>query len=127
SCARVPAAPPQPDPPGRRRFGLARPESRRQTSGARRRGEHCHAMRSTIMATPSIIRIGTLAAVALVACAAAASNGRRWSAQEVQTIRSLWIGELEPPPADPSNRYADDPAAVALGHQLFFDTRLSSN
>lgn len=79
------------------------------------------------MATPSIIRFATVAAAVLVACAAATSSGRRWSAEEVETIRSLWIGELEPLPADPSNRYADDSAAVALGHQLFFDTRLSSN
>lgn len=79
------------------------------------------------MATPPIIRFGALAAAVLVACAAATSSGRRWTAEEVETIRSLWIGELEPLPADPSNRYADDSAAVALGHQLFFDTRLSSN
>lgn len=28
-------------------------------------------------------------------------------------------------PADPTNRFADDPAAARLGHQLFFDPRLS--
>src|SRR5690606_25329111 len=106
---------------------LARPESRSRTSRAPRCGEHDNAMRKTIMATPSIIRFATVAAAVLVACAAATSSGRRWSAEEVETIRSLWIGELEPLPADPSNRYADDSAAVALGHQLFFDTRLSSN
>jgi len=79
------------------------------------------------MAAPPIIGLGALAAAVFVACAAAASSGRRWSAEEVETIRSLWIGELEPLPTDPSNRYADDSAAAALGHQLFFDTRLSSN
>lgn len=30
-----------------------------------------------------------------------------------------------PPPADVSNRYADDPAAAKLGQRLYFDTRLS--
>jgi cytochrome c peroxidase len=30
-------------------------------------------------------------------------------------------------PADPTNRYADDPRAAALGHRLFFDERLSVN
>jgi cytochrome c peroxidase len=30
-----------------------------------------------------------------------------------------------PPPADPSNRFADDAAARALGHRLFFETALS--
>ena len=33
----------------------------------------------------------------------------------------------EPLPADPTNRFADDPRAVSLGHRLFFDQRLSSN
>src|SRR4029079_19614810 len=29
------------------------------------------------------------------------------------------------PPADPSNVYADDPAAAALGKKLYFETRYS--
>ena len=63
-----------------------------------------------------------------VACAAyAASAGRRWSAEEVEELRGLWIGSLEPLPADPTNRWADDSAAATLGHELFFETRLSSN
>jgi cytochrome c peroxidase len=49
-----------------------------------------------------------------------------WSDREVETLRSLWIGSLPPVPADPSNRWADDPAAVAFGHRLFFEPRLSS-
>lgn len=31
------------------------------------------------------------------------------------------------PPPDPTNEYADDPGAAALGKQLFFDTALSPN
>ncbi|HEX2188815.1 MAG TPA: cytochrome c peroxidase [Longimicrobiaceae bacterium] len=71
--------------------------------------------------------LGLVVLVSGVACAAAAAGGNRWSEEEVKEIRSLWIEELEPLPADPSNRYADDTAAVRLGHRLFFDTRLSSN
>ncbi len=40
------------------------------------------------------------------------------------------IQSLSPPPtipASPSNRYADNDEAAALGHALFFDTRLSKN
>lgn len=37
------------------------------------------------------------------------------------------IDALAPPPEDPSNRVAQDPAAAALGHLLFFETGLSSN
>ena len=42
-------------------------------------------------------------------------------------IQGLSIELLGAPPSDPSNRYADDPAAAALGEALFFDRRLSAN
>ena len=50
-----------------------------------------------------------------------------WTTTELRTIRSLWIGSLPPLPASPSNRAADHPIAQKLGHELFFDTRLSAN
>lgn len=50
-----------------------------------------------------------------------------WSAEELAKIRNLWIGNLPKLPADPTNKYADDPRAADFGHKLFFDTRLSSN
>ena len=42
-------------------------------------------------------------------------------------LRSLWIGSLPAPPPDPSNRFADDPAAAKLGRALFFDARFSGD
>jgi len=51
----------------------------------------------------------------------------RWTAAETATLRTLWLGSLPPLPADPSNRFADDPRAAALGERLFFDARLSVN
>lgn len=50
-----------------------------------------------------------------------------WSAKELTTLRSLWLGSLPPLPVDPSNRYADSPAAIVLGKALFFDKGLSAN
>jgi cytochrome c peroxidase len=50
-----------------------------------------------------------------------------WSDAEVATLRSLWIGSLPPLPPDPSNAFADDPKAAALGEKLFFDARFSAN
>ena len=50
-----------------------------------------------------------------------------WTAAQIEELRSLAIAALEPLPADPTNRVADDPKAAALGERLFFDTRLSSN
>ena len=66
-----------------------------------------------------------LASTLVLACAAVAGRDR-WSAAEVVELRSLWIGSLDALPPDPTNRVADDPDAIVLGHRLFFDTRLSS-
>ncbi|NOK59959.1 MAG: cytochrome-c peroxidase [Chloroflexi bacterium AL-W] len=52
-------------------------------------------------------------------------RGPQWTDSEVTLLRSLWIGELAPPPADPSNAVVDDPRAVAFGEELFFDESLS--
>ena len=57
----------------------------------------------------------------------AATRGERWSKEEIEVIQSLSLSELPELPADPTNRFADDPRAAELGHRLFFDTRLSSN
>jgi cytochrome c peroxidase len=51
----------------------------------------------------------------------------QWTAEEISTLRGLWIGSLNALPPDPSNKVADDQRAVALGQKLFFDTRRSSN
>ena len=49
----------------------------------------------------------------------------RWTEAERGMIASLSIDRLPPLPPDPSNSFGDDPAAVALGHMLFFDSGLS--
>ncbi len=56
-----------------------------------------------------------------------ARNSGSWTAEERATLRSLTLSSLEPLAPDPSNRYANDPAAAALGRALFFDPRLSGN
>jgi len=50
-----------------------------------------------------------------------------WSESEIALLRSLWIGSLPPLPPDPSNVFADDPGAAALGKKIFFDPRFSAN
>ena len=50
-----------------------------------------------------------------------------WSEADKAMLRSLWLGSLPPLPPDPGNRYGDDARASALGHKLFFESRLSSN
>ena len=64
---------------------------------------------------------------ALLALAAVADAPPQWSEAELGQLRSLSIATLGPPPADPTNRVADDPAAAALGAVLFSDARLSRN
>ena len=50
-----------------------------------------------------------------------------WTTEERTVLRSLSLRSLEPLRPDPTNRYADDARAAALGRELFFDTRLSGN
>lgn len=66
-------------------------------------------------------------AVAITLAAATAHPRDRWNSEQLAQLREMSIRELEPLPADPTNRYADDLGAVRLGQKLFFDTRLSSN
>jgi cytochrome c peroxidase len=84
-------------------------------------------MRSRILTRPAVLAAALSASI--LASAAVmygfTGGGRGWSAEERALLRSLSLGSLGPLPADPSNRYADDSAAARLGHQLFFDTRLS--
>src|SRR5688500_11706071 len=68
-----------------------------------------------------------VAALAALLLIAAGSTSGNWSEDELKTLRSLWIGQLGPPPSDPTNRFADHPAAAELGRLLFNDTRLSAN
>jgi cytochrome c peroxidase len=46
---------------------------------------------------------------------------------EIEALRSLWLGSLPDLPDDPSNRVADDPDAAALGAAIFADARFSTN
>jgi cytochrome c peroxidase len=70
-------------------------------------------------------------AVALMAGACDAggwsTTARGWSNTERAAIASLSLDQLPPLPPDPSNAWADDPAAAAFGRILFFDPRLSAN
>ena len=83
----------------------------------------------------SLKRAVILSAVAFMAlwyseggCAWASEiDAHAWSKEEISVIRSLWIGSLPPLPKDPSNAFADDPKARALGKRLFFDPRFSGN
>ena len=50
-----------------------------------------------------------------------------WSEQEVSILRSLSLWALPATPQSPSNQYADNPQAQALGRQIFFDQRFSAN
>jgi len=50
-----------------------------------------------------------------------------WRGEEITLLLSLSLSSLPPLPKDPSNKYADDPRAIALGKKLFFDNRFSAN
>ena len=48
-----------------------------------------------------------------------------WNQGEIALLQSLWLGSLPELPLDPTNAVSDNEEAAALGHKLFFDTRLS--
>ena len=50
-----------------------------------------------------------------------------WTPAQLDVLRSLALTDDWQPGPDRSNRYADDPEAAALGHALFFESRLSAN
>ncbi|MFL5617793.1 MAG: cytochrome-c peroxidase [Gemmatimonadaceae bacterium] len=74
-----------------------------------------------------ICRPAGCAALAIVLIAALAGRRDQWTAKERETLRTLSLTSLGPLPADPSNHYADDARAAALGERLFSETRLSGN
>lgn len=57
---------------------------------------------------------------------AVAEDGE-WTERDLAIVRSLALSELPAPPPAPSNRVAYDPAAAALGRQIFFDARFSGD
>ena len=61
----------------------------------------------------------TVALLALPAC----ENDPPFSAEEWDVVESL--SPLPDPPADPTNAFADDPAAALLGQRLFFEKSYS--
>src|SRR5688572_24060135 len=70
-----------------------------------------------------IAALAVLLTIALAAC----SGGPAWTEAEKGLIASLSLSRLPALPPDPSNGVADNPAAAALGEQLFADTRFSGN
>lgn len=79
-----------------------------------------------------VTTFGIVAAVAALAICGLLVANRMWptpfSPAEVDVLRSLSLSAAPlPPRPDPSNRYADDPRAAALGAQLFRDARLSAS
>ena len=83
-------------------------------------------MRAWRLLIPGAIAVGA-AALLVVAVVLWPRPQPLWSASDLVTLRSLWIGSLGPVPSDPSNRVADDARAAVLGQKLFFDTRFSAN
>jgi cytochrome c peroxidase len=57
----------------------------------------------------------------------AASGRGSWTPAQLDELRSMSLGDLEPLSPDPTNRVADERGAAELGQRLFTDTRLSSN
>ena len=66
-----------------------------------------------------------LSVLAVVTGILSGCGGEEFSDADKATIASLSLASLPAVPADPTNKYADDPAAAALGATLFFEQRMS--
>jgi cytochrome c peroxidase len=71
--------------------------------------------------------VASVGATTVVSVAAARTPARGWTTEQRALLKSLSLSSRGPLASDPSNRYADDPRAAALGRELFFDARLSGN
>src|SRR5688500_18125406 len=80
----------------------------------------------TSMSAKRLLILIPLVLVSALVCAARERNNR-WTPVQIEELRNLAISGLATLAADPTNRVADDPAAAKLGHELFFDARLSAN
>jgi cytochrome c peroxidase len=76
-------------------------------------------MRSPLLA--SVLVLAPLAAGCDDLCA---GKDCMFTTTEWDTVKTL--SPLPDPPPDPTNRFSQDPAAAALGHKLFIDTRYST-
>lgn len=65
-----------------------------------------------------------IAAAALAVLVAGCSDTGLTDAER-RTVASMSLSALPPLPPDPTNRFAEDPGAAALGATLFFDTGMS--
>ena len=80
--------------------------------------------------TPSskiLLLVAAVAGSGMLMSTATSSTRERWTAEERTMLASMGLASLEPLVPDPSNRYADDPAAARFGRALFFDSLLSAN
>ncbi|MGO9951982.1 MAG: cytochrome-c peroxidase [Dissulfurispiraceae bacterium] len=85
------------------------------------------AQRHYYLMTPICIGIFAVTYYLVSIAYAVESDIHFWNPKEISVISSLWIGFLPPLPKDPSNAFADNPAAVALGKRFFFDPSFSGN
>ncbi|RVU86068.1 c-type cytochrome [Leucothrix sargassi] len=82
-------------------------------------------MRSSRLLHPFLLSLTLL----LSACGESSPEQARvtWSEGEKSLLQGLSIRHLPDVPLDPSNQYQQNPQAIALGKQLFFDASLSAN
>ena len=79
------------------------------------------------MTSRTIALLGASLTAAVLAIGGAAAARSDTDSAAVRDARELSLASLDALPRDASNRWADDPAAAALGHRFFFDKRFSSN
>jgi cytochrome c peroxidase len=64
--------------------------------------------------------------IAAMGIAAGCATEGDLSGEERDVLEKMVIDDSTPVPTNPTNRFADDPKAAALGHTIFFDKRMVS-
>ncbi|MDD1620939.1 MAG: hypothetical protein LUQ11_05620 [Methylococcaceae bacterium] len=109
------------------KFSLADSASRRDGTCATKTIRNEPFARQGEIGLSKCVAGGLFLILLLIGVTAQAAGHADWTESELTILRSLALSSLPPLPAAPSNRFADNPAAVELGRRLFFDRRLSSN
>lgn len=84
-------------------------------------------MRRPALIVSWMAALGIAATAAAWSIAATLADTDHWTPEQLVVLSSMHIDQLPPAQKDPSNAVDGKPEAIALGKQLFFDKRLSSN
>lgn len=74
----------------------------------------------------SLLRTTLLISIFVILPITVSAEEIKWVEQDLAMLKTLWL-EADRAEKDLSNALVDNPAAIRMGHKIFFDTRFSAN